>query len=156
WDGVTDLNTYECVWIVEKSATVTHTVTFKVDTNTVATKTVEDGKTVTAPTAPTQSGKTFLGWYTEGGQKYDFSKPVTGDITLIAKFKDNASGDVLLGDVNLDGQVNSIDSNLLKRSVAGEYIIESGSPAALNADINGDGQINSIDSNLLKRKVAGQ
>ena len=155
WDRTIDISDYDCVWIVEEQATVTHTVTFKVGTATVDTRTVEDGKTVTAPTAPTQSGKTFLGWYTEGGQKYDFSKAVTGDITLIAKFKDNASGDVLLGDVNLDGQVNSIDSNLLKRSVAGEYIIESGSPAALNADINGDGQINSIDSNLLKRMVAG-
>ena len=66
------------------------------------------------------------------------------------------NGEALIGDVNLDGQVNSIDSNLLKRSVAGEYLIDAGSPAALNADINGDGQINSIDSNLLKRMVAGE
>ena len=142
--------------IVIKTATSTHTVTFKVGTTTVATKTVEDGKTVTAPTAPTQSGKTFLGWYTEGGQKYDFSKAVTGDITLIAKFKDNASGDVLLGDVNLDGQVNAVDSNLLRRCVGGAYTIEVGSDSFKAADINGDGQINSIDSNLLKRIVAGE
>jgi hypothetical protein len=66
------------------------------------------------------------------------------------------NGEALIGDVNLDGQVNSIDSNLLKRSVAGEYQIDAASPAALNADINGDGQINSIDSNLLKRMVAGE
>ena len=64
----------------------THTVTFKVDTTTVATKTVEDGKTVTAPADPTQSGKTFLGWY-NGDTKFDFTTPITGDITLTAKWE---------------------------------------------------------------------
>ena len=76
---------------------------------------------------------------------------VTQDVTL-----NLINTSVLIGDVNVDGQVNSIDSNLLKRSVAGEYMIDAGSPAALNADINGDGQINSIDSNLLKRMIAGE
>ena len=60
------------------------------------------------------------------------------------------------GDINLDGQVNSIDSNLLKRIIASAYTVESGSDSAIAADFNGDGAVNSIDSNLLKRKVAGQ
>jgi len=65
------------------------------------------------------------------------------------------AGDVLCGDVNLDGIVNSIDSNLLKRIVASAYFVEEGSASALAADVNGDGQINAVDSNLLKRTVAG-
>ena len=148
------LRDYKTLWITPPAEEFY--VTFKVEGYDDYVVPVPEGMCVAQPPVPPAAdGYTFLGWYTEGGQKYDFSKPVTGDITLIAKFKKNVSGDVLIGDVNLDGQVNSIDSNLLKRSVAGEYIIESGSPAALNADINGDGQINSIDSNLLKRMVAG-
>ena len=64
--------------------------------------------------------------------------------------------EVIPGDVNLDGIINSIDSNLLRRIVASAYTVESGSPQALAADFNGDGAINSIDSNLLKRKIAGK
>ena len=60
-------------------------------------------------------------------------------------------GDYVAGDANGDGAVNSIDSNLLKRFIAGEVqdINER------NADVNGDGSVNSVDSNLLKRKIAG-
>ena len=46
---------------------------------------VEDG-TATAPKAPTKEGYTFAGWQLDG-KKYDFSKPVTEDITLVAKWK---------------------------------------------------------------------
>lgn len=67
-----------------------------------------------------------------------------------------ATSTVLLGDVNLDGAVNAVDSNLLKRSIAGEYYIDSASDNAKAADINGDGQINAVDSNLLKRTIAGE
>ena len=47
---------------------------------------VVSGETVSAPDAPTREGYTFDGWYTakDGGTKYDFSKPVTGDLTLYA------------------------------------------------------------------------
>ncbi len=55
------------------------------------------------------------------------------------------------GDVNGDGSVNSIDSNLLKRYIAGEM----SDINELNADMDGDGTVNSIDSNLLKRLIAG-
>jgi len=66
------------------------------------------------------------------------------------------NGEALVGDVNCDGTVNAVDSNLLKRAIAGEYYIESGSKAFANADMDGNGAINAVDSNLLKRKVAGQ
>ena len=135
------------------------------DSDTVKVELLQSGKTVKTAILSGNSERFVFnglekGTYTlrvvkSGHRQYSATitltdRNVTHDVTL------QELGDILLGDVNLDGQVNSIDSNLLKRSVAGEYIIESGSPAALNADINGDGQINSIDSNLLKRKVAGQ
>lgn len=69
-------------------AVVTHTVTFKVDASAVDTKTVESGKTVTAPADPSQTGKKFVGWYTDGNVKFDFATPITGDLTLNAKFED--------------------------------------------------------------------
>ena len=62
-------------------------------------------------------------------------------------------GDVaVFGDVNGDGAVNSIDSNLLKRSLAGEPV----TIISQNADMNADGSVDSRDSNLLKRMIAGQ
>ena len=62
---------------------------------------VEDGKQVTAPTeAPTLDGHTFTGrWYLtrdpktgEVSGEYDFSKPVTEDVTLYAGWLANGSG----------------------------------------------------------------
>ena len=49
---------------------------------------VANGKTATEPTAPTKDGHIFEGWYTDAAlnQKYDFSKAVTDDITLYAKW----------------------------------------------------------------------
>ena len=83
-------------------AVVTHTVTFKVDASAVDTKTVESGKTVTAPADPSQTGKKFVGWYTDGNVKFDFATPITGDLTLNAKFEDAAAGgEVYVGGVGM-------------------------------------------------------
>ena len=53
----------------------------------------------------------------------------------------------------LDGQINSVDSNLLKRIVANTYKVEAGSVAQQAADLDSNGTINAVDSNLLKRKL---
>ena len=148
WDGATDISTYDCVWIVDEQATVTHTVTFKVDTTTVATKTVEDGKTVTAPADPTQSGKTFLGWYTDGGTKFDFTTPITGDITLTAKFED-ATSTVKLGDVDGNGKINMGDVTAIRK-----YLIDATSyplPVPEAADVTGEGKINMADVTAIRK-----
>ena len=49
----------------------------------------EDGKTIPAPKAPARSGYSFGGWFTsaEGGEKFDFSQSITGDLTLYAQWK---------------------------------------------------------------------
>ena len=66
----------------------TYTVTFNSDGgSSVDAIPVEEGKTVSEPKAPTREGYTFEGWYL-GETKYDFSKPVTGDITLTAKWNE--------------------------------------------------------------------
>ena len=69
----------------EKKAT-TYTVTFDSNGGTaVASQKVEDGKTVTSPANPTRDGFTFDGWYLND-VKYDFSKKVTSNFTLVGKW----------------------------------------------------------------------
>src|SRR3990167_8076125 len=58
-----------------------------------------------------------------------------------------------LGDVNGDGKINSIDSNLILQYEAG--LISISKIIAANSDVNKDGKINSIDSNLILQYEAG-
>ncbi|MGN1306712.1 MAG: DUF6273 domain-containing protein, partial [Faecousia sp.] len=51
----------------------------------VVSQTILHGDTTTEPTAPTRTGYLFGGWY-DGDTKYDFTQPVTEDITLTAKW----------------------------------------------------------------------
>ena len=119
-------------------------------------ETVVKGNTANYSFASVAAGTYTLKVTKNGHKTYTATVTVSdGDVIHNVELE-SISTEVLIGDVNRDGQVNSIDSNLLKRSVAGEYMIDAASPAALNADINGDGQTNSIDSNLLKRMVAGE
>ena len=74
------------------------TITVKFDRNdgkgkAPEVKEVRRGEKVKAPKEPTRSGYEFKAWYTEakGGQKFDFSKPVTEDITLYAHWKKERS-----------------------------------------------------------------
>ena len=69
------------------------TVTFDSNGGTdVDAQTVKAGKLAEKPTDPTKENRTFAGWYLKkqtGGvatTPFDFSQPVTGDITLIAKW----------------------------------------------------------------------
>ncbi|WP_303974786.1 InlB B-repeat-containing protein, partial [Streptococcus merionis] len=50
---------------------------------------VEKYKTVTVPPNPSREHYDFVGWYTEptGGSRYDWSKPVTTDSTLYARWR---------------------------------------------------------------------
>ena len=62
---------------------------------------------------------------------------------------------IVTGDINSDGTINAVDSNLLKRIIAGTLDMEDEETVAKAADINGDGTVNAVDSNLLKRVIAG-
>lgn len=71
----------------EASVPTTYTVTFDSDGGSAVTaQTVESGKTATKPADPTKAGYTFKGWYL-GETAYDFATPVTGNITLKAKWE---------------------------------------------------------------------
>lgn len=61
--------------------------------------------------------------------------------------------EIYLGDVNIDGKINSIDYMMLKRHFLGTYIIPES--RLLFADVNGDGEIKSHDYLMLKRHFLG-
>ena len=69
-----------------------YTVTYESNGgSTVPSQTVKYNETANKPADPTKSGYTFAGWYTEEKltNKYDFATPVTGNITLYAKWTRN-------------------------------------------------------------------
>jgi len=73
--------------------TVYNTVTFDSDGGSaVDPQTVAADATATEPAAPTRDGYTFKGW-TLNGSSYDFSTPVTGNITLVAQWEQNQTPD---------------------------------------------------------------
>ena len=73
------------VWTPVKPKT--YTITFDTDGGTVVpSQTVKDKGTATEPTAPTKTGYEFKGWLLDG-KPYDFTTPVTKDVTLKAKWE---------------------------------------------------------------------
>lgn len=102
---VTDSITLKARW------TKVHTVTFKSNGGSdVATQTVEDGKQATEPDDPTRSKYRFDGWFSDDKltQAYDFSKSVTGDLTLYAKWTQLATLTFDLAGGTLDGQTGKV------------------------------------------------
>ena len=70
-----------------------YTVTFdSTGGSAVSSQTVAKGESVKSPADPTKEGYTFAGWYLNlsDSSTYDFSKEVTKDITLKAKWIENA------------------------------------------------------------------
>lgn len=67
-----------------------YTVTYNTDGGSVtAPSTVLNGKTLPTPADPTKDGYAFLGWYADAAFTTPFafgSTPVTGDVTLYARF----------------------------------------------------------------------
>ena len=73
--------TLKAVWALKE-----YTVSFdSAGGSAVAEQTVEHGKTVDKPADPTRAGYAFEGWYV-GDAEYDFTQPVTSDLTLTAKW----------------------------------------------------------------------
>ena len=66
-----------------------YTVTFESNGGSqVSSQQVNYNETVTRPSDPSKDGNTFVGWYTDEGliTVYNFSTPITGDLTLYAKW----------------------------------------------------------------------
>lgn len=77
-------------------------------------KTVANGDATDKPDVPVWAVRGFAGWYTDENytQKYDFTTPVTENITLYARW-------FLWGDVNNDGVTDSKDALLIRRCKVG-------------------------------------
>lgn len=75
--------------VVEERQTVD--VSFSSNGSVIATQTLEPNGTATYVEPPAREGYTFAGWYSDEGytSQYDFSSPVTSDITLYAKWIEN-------------------------------------------------------------------
>ena len=73
------------------------TVTFNTDGGSeVIAQNVEEGKTVSKPEVPTKEGFYFLGWYV-GENVYDFTMPISNDLTITALWMEKTEYDVDLG-----------------------------------------------------------
>ena len=102
-------------------------------------------------TAATEAGVTFVVYPKDMMDAKIILAGPNGPITL--GYYKHPEPDVLLGDVNLDGVVNSADTNLLYR-----YVMKKLSDGFTNdqlyaGDVNEDGMVNSADTNLLYRFV---
>ena len=98
---ITGAITLYAKWTKNGGETPTYyTVTFDANGHGTApaAQNVESGKTATKPADPTETGWTFGGWYTEAActNAFDFSTPITGAITLYAKWTKNTGGGVVI------------------------------------------------------------
>ncbi|PKU90478.1 internalin [Bifidobacterium pseudolongum subsp. globosum] len=81
----------------------TYTVQFDGNgaSTSVAPVQVQHGKTIAQPDTPMNIGRAFAGWYTArtGGSRFDFKTPVTGNMTLYARWNR-----MVFADVRQEGQ----------------------------------------------------
>lgn len=87
-----------------------YTVKFNSDGGSeVSSQTIGAGKSATKPTNPTKDGYTFNGWY-NGDTEYDFSKKITQNLELKAKWKEKASSQVDGSNLKVGDRVKIIGS----------------------------------------------
>lgn len=86
-----DVMPMEIYDIPPQAPVITYTVSFDTDGgSTVDSQAVTSGSTATKPADPTKDGFIFGGWYSDSEltTAYDFTTPVTADITLYAKWEE--------------------------------------------------------------------
>lgn len=139
-----------------------YTVTF--DTNRgskIKAQTVEEGSKANKPSDPTKTGYKFVDWYTdkELTTPFDFSTPITSDITLYAKWNfdvvakpedDTTISEEVTQEINtiikdiVDGkEVKGVDEELAEKIIEGiangdEITIEVGKTKVDEADVKDD------------------
>jgi uncharacterized repeat protein (TIGR02543 family) len=72
---------------------------------------VPRGETAQKPVDPTNGGFKFDGWYLEDGTAYDFSAPVTGDLTLRAQWSGSDAQPTVAYEVTFDTAGGSAVAN---------------------------------------------
>ncbi len=93
-----------------------HTVQFQTAVGAAFdSQTVEYGKTVAKPSDPTSTGIFFAGWYKDSGytNRFDFSEPITQDLTLYAKWVATLGKPVIkyYSDATYSTQLNPTNDN---------------------------------------------
>lgn len=79
----------------------THTVSFDTTGGSpVGPVTVRDGNAIAKPAAPTRDGHEFAGWLLDG-RPYDFTTPVTRDLTLTASWRKSGTDKPIYGIADL-------------------------------------------------------
>lgn len=99
WDkdpaGVQTADAVYTYTFTEKGMTPPETYTVHFDSSggsAVPSQTVAAGSPAVKPADPTRGGDTFLGWYFNG-EPYDFTRPVTASLTLVAQWRTNGGSD---------------------------------------------------------------
>ncbi|MBR5713946.1 MAG: InlB B-repeat-containing protein [Clostridia bacterium] len=96
----------------QPSEPTTHTVKFVSNGVVLSEVEVNDGETVAEPAEPTREGYTFKGWKLNGAD-YDFTTPVTSNLTLTAAWEANEgtmNTDVDLGNISITKNVQAGDN----------------------------------------------
>ncbi len=96
-------HTATCAVTVREKPADSFTVTFMDGETEHSKATVTSGQTVAKPTAPVKDGYTFTGWYTEDGAEYDFTAPVTADLTLYAGWEEIPEPETVTVTFNTNG-----------------------------------------------------
>ncbi len=90
--------------------------------------------------------------YYEGGKSdWDKIKIANGNTSLREAIVKYSTPSSLPGDINSDGEVNLLDSTVLRRHLAGWGVTINVS----NADVNNDGKVDMKDFTILRRYLAG-
>lgn len=153
--GSTGTRSYTATW-----TPVTYYITFDLDDGTLPDG-VDNPKAYTVESAgfylptPTKEGKTFKGW--TGEDLLQATKPVfiaqgtMNDRTYTAEWTEKE--DVLLGDVNGDGLIDTVDMSLLINKILG---IEDDRFVEAAGDLNNDGNYDTVDLSLLINLILNQ
>ena len=112
---------------------------------------VANGDCAVRPEDPIAYGHTFCGWYTDPACtiSYDFSKPVTADIILYAKWTE---GGFMKGDFNGNGKIE-VDDALAALRIAAKLAEATGDDLVIG-DIDGNGKIEVDDALAILRVAA--
>lgn len=90
----------------------------------------------------------LLEWY-----KYAFDDDMGGTFVIKAVTRKNNEDNFMLGDVNLDGEINIDDVTLTQKYIAN--LIDLSDQSQKNADIDKDGQINIVDATDIQKYMSG-
>lgn len=83
--------TLNAVWQAQDGSKVTYVITFNTDGgNSISNQIIDKDGMITKPQDPVKEGYKFLGWYSNNAL-YDFTRPVTSNFELVAKWEKEES-----------------------------------------------------------------